>query len=415
MLGKYPIFAVLCASLMTSQAFAWSWKDATATAQKTNPALQANKASADGFYLRYENAKSLRYPRLSIQGGLQNFQNQTQELQYRAVIGPRLQWLLYQGGKVSRGIEQADYLRQQADTNVRAVSVATNARLREAFAQAVYARNFLDLAHRIEKQRQDNVKITEIRYKSGLEYKWVFLSSTAKWKKAQLDATRAEMNKRTALADLEKLLGTLPIQSVEEISDQDFYADTTDYIEEQVSEKWKENPKYLTQFYRVQESEAGIGVSKADRYPTLAFQGDFFAASVEENDLFPFWTTNLFLSVPVFEAGRINRNISIAKQLWTQRKFELQQSEQEIKADLKTHYLNYYVSKQQVEISRLSVEAAKDRAKVVSNQYRSGLANFLEWESSQDVWVNSEIELLNSIRTYQLSRAKLEESMGVEL
>lgn len=415
MLRKNSILAVLPFILAASNAFAWSWKDAVNLAIEKNPALQAQKENAEVVGLRYDIARTYRYPELSIQGSMQNFQNETKELQYRAFAGPRLEWLLFQGGKVSSGIARASALEDQAKANVRVVSVTTNSGLRQAFAQALYAKNYLDMARRIEKQRHENVKLTEIRYQGGMEYKWAFLSSKVKWKRAQLDITRAEMNKKTALVELEKILGPLPIQSVEEISDADFYATETVYDQEQVAAKATQNPKYVVQQNRVEEGKAIIRFNKADFYPEVGLRADFSVASVENDALFPFWLTTVGFSMPLFEAGRIRKNVNLARAQLSQRTYELEQTRLNINNDLQNEYRDYTIYKQQVEINKLNVEASEDRARVVSNQYRSGLTTFLDWERSQDDWVSSEIDLLNTVKNYQVSRAKLEEAMGVEL
>jgi outer membrane protein TolC len=412
---KRTISAVLLSLTISSSAFAWGWREAVNQALDKNPTLQAQKQNEEAIQLRYDNARSLRYPRLSMQAALQQYQNQTEEWQYRAYIGPRFQWLLYQGGKVSSGIDRADASTRQAEAGVRLASVTTQFKLRSAYADAIYAKNYLDLVRRIEQQRKENVKLTEIRYQSGLEYKWVFLSSTVKWKKSTLDAQRADMNKKTALADLENLLGTLPVDSVENIDENSFYADDVSYTLEQLLASVDKNPKVLLQQTQVEESAANIDFTKADFYPQVGVQGDFWAMSMRQNDLFPFWLATLGVSVPLFEGGRVRRGVAIAKKQFAQRSFELTQAQLDVKANIQKNYQDYFISKQQVEINRLNVEANKDRAKVVSSQYRSGIASFLEWERSQDDWVNAEVDLLSSIRSYHFARARLEESMGMEL
>jgi outer membrane protein TolC len=412
---KRIIGAVLMTASFSSSAHAWGWREAVNQAMDKNPSLRAQQQNEEAFALRYENARALRYPRLTLMGTLQQYQNQTQEWQYRAAIGPRLQWVLYQGGKITSGIERAKAVSDQADASARMTSVVTNFRLRQAFAQAIYAKNYLNLAHRIANQRKDNVKLAEIRYQSGLEYKWVFLSSTAKWKRAQLDAQRADMNKKTALADLENLLGSLPVSSVEDVNDQDFYIDEKEYDLEQLIANADKNPKIGLKQTQIEEAAANIDYVRADFYPQVGLQADFWAMSMRQNDLFPFWWTTLGVSLPIFEAGKLRRNVEIAKRDYARQNYEFNQAQLDIRADLQKNYQEYLISKQQVDVSKLTVEANMDRAKVVSSQYRSGIASFLEWERSQDDWVNSEVELLTSIRAYQIARAKLEETIGVEL
>jgi outer membrane protein TolC len=414
MFRKNSILVVLPLILACSNAFAWSWKDAVHQAAAKNPSIQAGRENISVIQLRYENAKALRLPRLSLQGTFQEFQGESEDSEYRAYLGPRLQWLIYQGGKVTSGIEKASAIERQAEASLRATSVATNFSLRLAFAHAIYAKNYLELSHRIERQRKENVKLTEIRFQSGLEFKWVYSSSTVKWKRAELAVQKAEMNKKTALADLEKVLGPLPIQSIEEISDDGFYSADAAYNIDQIVSNLDQNPKVVLEKNRVDEMTANIDYNIADQYPTIGVRADFWLASASDNEFFPFWWATLGLSMPIFEGGRIRRNISAAKAQLAQRTFELQQMQLNIKTDLQKNYLEYFISRQEVEISRLNVEATKDRAKVVSNQYRTGIAGFLDWERSQDDWVNSEVELINDIRDYQLARAKLEEAIGME-
>ena len=103
MLRKHSILAVLPLFLAASNAFAWSWKDAVNQAKDRNPTLQAQRQNEQVTHLRYQDAKALRLPRLSIQGTFQEYENRNREFQYRAYAGPRLQWLLFQGGKISSG------------------------------------------------------------------------------------------------------------------------------------------------------------------------------------------------------------------------------------------------------------------------------------------------------------------------
>lgn len=408
------IFAVLLL-FVSDSAFAWGWKDAVSQAVDRNPTLLSQQEAAQVFRLRYENAKTYRYPTFTLVGQYTEYQDYTENFRYRAYLGPEVQWLLYQGGKVTSGIHMASALNTQADMNTRVLSITTISKLRLAYASALYAKNFLELAHRIEDQRMENVKFTKIRYESGLEYKWVYLTSNAKWKQASLNTLEAEMNKKTALVDLENLLGPLPIQTVEELSDQDFYVSESDYDLNRITEQLQTNPKYLLQQSKVEESKAAVDFSRADRYPQLGLQADLWGMSTETNDFFPAWYAGVRLSMPLFAFNRYRRNVDAANRTLNQRTFDLEQTRLNLKNELEKAYQTYVIAKQQVDVSKLNVEATEDRAKVVSHQYRSGLTTFLDWENSQDGWVNAEVEHLNNIRDYQTARAKFEEAMGTEL
>ena len=199
------------------------------------------------------------------------------------------------------------------------------------------------------------------------------------------------------------------------MTDEGFYQDHANYQLDQVLATAKKTPKYLLQERRVDEMQANIDINYADQFPTLGVQADFWAMSMEQEHLFPFWLTTVGLSLPLFEGGRIRRNISVARAQLAQSAFELTQTKLGIESDLQNTFRDYVISQKQLNISQLGLQASKDRSRVVTNQYRSGLTTFLDWERSQDDWVNSEIDMLNAVRSYQINRAKLEENMGVEL
>lgn len=419
---KISILVVVSSLLYNSYAFAWGWKDAVNQAIDRNPSLQSQKEATEIAEMNKANARSLMYPTVMLNGGAREYQDYTRNFRHQLYLGPSLQYLLYSGGKVRAGIDVSSAQDTQAELSLRANSVVINSRLRQAYAVALREKRYLDLTHRIEEQRHENFKFTKIRYESGLEYKWVYLSSGQKWQQAQLDAQQAEMNKKTALADLENLLGSLSIQSVQELSDDDFYTADKDYNLDELISKINENPKYLLQASNVEEAKSSVEYSKAEYYPRIGFQGDVGVVKTERRDFFPlsqalvpYWVVGASLSMPLYEGQRIRRNVAISKAMLIQRKFDLEQTQLDLKTNLQKTYQAYVIAKQQVEISKQSVEATKDRSKVVSNQYKSGLTTFLDWESSQDGWVNAEIKLLNDIRDYQNAWARLEEAMGVEL
>lgn len=414
MFRKILIFIPL-AFFLHENCFAWSWKDAVNQALIKNPELQSRKQLAEIAELTKQNAKVPYFPIVRLTGGIREYQDYTESFRRQIFLGPTIDYLIYQGGKVHSGVDVATERDRQSELNIQISSISVNVRLREAFAGAAYAKRYLDLTRRIENQRKENVKFTKIKYESGLEYKWVYLSSEAKRRQAELDYLKAEMNTKTSLADLEVLLGPLSIQSVEELQDDDFYNLDQDYNLDQLVQSIGENPKFKLQQSEVQEAEANVDFSSADMYPRIIGSGNIGVMSTDRNDLFPYWLVGASLSMPISEGKRYRRNVSIAKAMVEQRKYDFELAKLQIKADLKKAYQNYVIARQQVEVSRVTVEANKDRSRVVANQYRSGLATFLEWESSQDTWVNSEVELLNNTRNYYIQRARLEEAMGTEL
>lgn len=406
-------FATL--SLTPIQALGWGWKDAATLAARGNPLLRSQGEQVEATARLVSVARAGMFPKVSLRGGWNEFVDQQKQLEHQAFIGPRFDWLIYSGGKIRRGVDIAGYQDRQAELTRALTSIQVHARLRQAFANALYAKNSLALARKIEKQRHENVRFTQIRYQSGLEFKWVYSSSTVKWESAKVKTQEALLDQQSALKELEAVSGPLPIRSIEEISDADFYPAANGTLPADAFARMDAHPQIEFQRSRVDESRARVDFVNADRFPALGVQANAFASSVEEVSLFPYLSAGAFFSMPLFEANRLRNNTAIAKTGYAQRKNELDQARLDLAARIQRTYQDYALAEQRVGVSRMNLQANEDRAKVVSEQYRSGSANFLDWERSQDDWVGAETDLLNTVRAWQTTRAKYEEALGVEL
>ena len=414
MIEKAVILAFIIFSI-SGNVLAWDWKDAMDQAIRRNPDLRVKQSLAEAQDLRYENAISLHYPRILLNGEFEEFLDSSKRIRRVAYFGPVFQIPLFSGGKINAGVDVAEGYKRVAEYQTRIESVTQNSKLRQAFASAVYAKNYLDLSHRIENQRKENLKFTKVRYESGLEYKWVYLSSDAKWKQAVLDIKKADLNNMSAISDLEDIIGPIAIKSVEEIDSSDFYPTQKEYNLTQATSDLDQHPRYLAQQSQVDAAIASVDYSRADSYPRVGASANTWIGDVKGVGIFPYITGIVGFSMPLFQDGYVRRNVSIAKSMVEQEKFTLVRVQLDLRTQLEKNYRTYLTSIEQVSVSRLNDEASEDRSKVVSNQYRSGLTTFLDWEDSQDGWVDAESQLLDNIRNYQVARAKLEESMGVEL
>ncbi len=394
---------------------AWGWKDAASLTLERNQTLQAQQNVVEGAKYGVSEAKSGHYPAVNFLGGWMEFIDQRKDIEHKAYIGPRWQWLLYQGGKVSSAVDIASFQEKQAELQREVTSIDIHSRLRQSFANAIYARDSLRLNQEIEKRRQENVLFTEMRYKNGLDFKWVYDSSQVKWEDAKIDTESAKLDQETALKNLESLMGPLPIHSVNDISSEDFYENETQAQPTQVISYLDLHPQILLQKYKLDESVARIRYSKADNYPEVGVQSDTFVGSVKTQTWFPWLTASLLFQIPIFEGFRIQSQTDVAQAHYRQQLNDLAQAKLDLTLKIEDSYRAFVLAKKRLEVSRTNLSVSEDRARVVSKQYRNGLTTFLDWERSQDDWVSAENDVLNNVKTYQISRAKFEEAIGLEL
>jgi outer membrane protein TolC len=413
---RITLYTIALAGILSPwTSYAWGWKDAAAQALEKNQNLKMRQQDVEAAHFQLSVAKSPLFPSITLRGGWSETLGRRKEWEYSAFVGPRFQWILYQGGKIGKGIDIANSQENQADLGRVIASIDLNLKLRQAYANALYSKNFVQLAEKIEGRRLENVKFTELRYKNGLEFKWVYASSKVKWEKAKVDLENARLDQGTSLRELEAVTGVLPIQKIEDISDENFYSDEGPGAPTKLLAELDQHPQMRLQNLKVTESRLNVGYVGADQYPTVALQGDTYLSSVSSVSLFPYLSAGIALSVPIFQGNYYTSRTAVARVQQQQALSEATQARLDLTSKINRTYQDYVLAKNRLEVSRQNLEASKDRARVVSGQYKAGNTSFLDWERSQDDWVTAETELLTNIRGYQTSRARYEEAIGVEL
>ncbi|MCB0272967.1 MAG: TolC family protein [Bdellovibrionales bacterium] len=155
-------------------AFGFSYQDAYQMLLTTNPTYTIATVDYEISTLAYQNAKAAQLPRLDLRGGAERFIQENATSGYRAFIGPRLSLPIYQGGQLRAEKRLGS---QQVDANELSIQIRLleqTQQLQEMYARALYSKNYLAVAKNIYERSQKNLRLVEIKYRSGHEYRWVF-------------------------------------------------------------------------------------------------------------------------------------------------------------------------------------------------------------------------------------------------
>jgi len=404
-----------CAFLaLPTSVFAWTWGEAQQQTLSRNLVLKSVKESVDIADSAYRSARSFHLPDLSLIGSARKFEDED-GLSHRVNAGVRFRLPIYRGGRIVQGTSISRERKSQASSTYRISKVRLLRGLRNAFNEVIYIKKLIKLTSRIVEQRKENLDFVKMRYDSGLEFKWVYLSSLAKLEQARLTAINAEISEGTAIAELERITGPLPFDSVNQVDETGFYADEEVRSLDQLLPSIANHPETMVKNSELREAKFNVKLNKGLYWPTLGFQSDFQVVDTDTDPVFPFWAVSGVLSMPLFEGGRNVRKVQIAKMQVLQSQFEAQQLARNLRSRVKRAHKKYELSKKQIEVSQASYKANNDRAKVVGQRYRSGLTTFLHFERAQDDWVKAEQGLLRAKRNHQIARAQLDAEIGKEL
>lgn len=267
---------------------------------------------------------------------------------------------------------------------------------------------------------QERVRIAQERQAvgagSGLEY----LQSTV-----DLNADRSALLRQRATATnaaltLTELMGErsrLPLS----LADTSIVVDTT----LRVDALDLNNNRQLARFrYEIQLRDWELQQAKGQRWPVLSFTGVYNYNISEAGPFFqgfntrPFFNTNygpsavVGLSIPLFDGGRIRRNIQQAELNEEATRLRAQQTELTLNANLDRRWTDYRVNVDLIGLEQANVEVALRNADVALERFRIGSSTPLELREAQIAAVQAQQRLLQAEFGAKVAQVDLQRLTG---
>lgn len=160
-----------------------------------------------------------------------------------------------------------------------------------------------------------------------------------------------------------------------------------------------------------QAARQGVEVAFGQYYPSVSVNLRYFlekqSTPANEN-----WDSLISLNVPLFSAGLIHADV---RQAWSQyRQATLFESllYRQITQDVNVAFWNYYTSVERIVELQKQVDAAKLGFTQSEQSYKAGLATNLERLTSQQQYLNSELELTSELYKRRVYAAELARAVG---
>ncbi|MCX6112420.1 MAG: TolC family protein, partial [Proteobacteria bacterium] len=247
--------------------------------------------------------------------------------------------------------------------------------LESAFAQILYAREYIKLTENIAKRRADNLNIVRLRFEGGNENKGSYLFTKAALDSAELDHIQsvrllevarqqlAAVLGRTGLGDDTDIKSDIPTNNPE--TNVDFNAIAMDI------------PSHQKALAQIRSNQANLTVAHSAFYPSLDFTA---TTSAQDRTWFPQsskrWSVALGLTIPLFNGGRDFYTSYSASSALNSSMFSQQSVDVQSILNIKQAYINFVNAVEQVKVSNTFVSAATIRSEIARAKYNNGLLAF---------------------------------------
>lgn len=329
--------------------------------------------------------------------------------------GYEVNWNLFNGLQDWHDLKSAKELERQEIEELKQIDQSLYNSLRQAWIQVIVAQKNLSLTNRVLKRQRQNLKFIKLKYDSGREPRWSYLKS-----KSDLDLLRAsKVDQEATLYQAKKTLEQLTRENFESISFKDNKNDIDEYLVDtkfEVSDAVAAHPDYKVADQTYKVSDLAVRKTWGEYAPSLDLSYTFTRTDTQNVDPdLDDRTLSLTLTIPVFTGLSTYHGLEKARMdkeaaLYSKRAVQIQ-----VKTNLEGQLQNFKAKLAKLPASRSVLRAARERKKIVTKQYRSGLKSFLEWEQAESKLIEAEQDEITILSEALLAKASLENALGKQL
>ena len=197
------------------------------------------------------------------------------------------------------------------------IQISLISNIAQSYANLSYSLAQLKLAEATVESRERSLFIAQERFKAGIDPKLPSLQSAAALENARLAVLRAQSSILTSRNALQFLLGApvptelIPAPAVSNITNHEVFSAGLP------SELLRYRPDVLQAEYDLKAAGANIAVARAAYFPTISLASSVGVRSDGLSDLFDNdavgWSFGPNISVPIFDAGRLDANYDVAQ------------------------------------------------------------------------------------------------------
>jgi outer membrane protein TolC len=403
---KKLLLILIAAVAYCPAALSLTWSEALSIAEQNSNQLKSAQIQVDSSEWSYRRAISVFLPQLSASARMSENLTATGTASARSYsYDLSASQALFKGMDGIYGIQSAYSGVENSKAGLAATKASVFYDLRSAFIDLLIAQENIKLNQEILKRRRENSQLIQLRYDSGKEDKGNLLTTKADEKSAQYDLSSSERDLSLKQLRLSQLLQH-EVSQVEDPREAE-EPQTVDF-----DGLLLKTPSYITAKKQLEISELSYNASISGFLPSISLGASFRKSGPdwppeEENK-----SWSLSISYPFFPGGGNIAERAIARTKLEQAKEDFSLSLKELRYSLEDSFKNYQDALEALEVSKVSLSATKERARITEAKYLNGLTGYDEWYRINNNYIQAQKSLLNSKRSALLAEASWHKSYG---
>jgi|SRR5690554_542730 len=405
----------------------WTWEDVVERAQKENMTLKtareqllstkySQQAALKGFLPSLRANISVartgsQRPTAIVSNG-QVINASSSDISDNVVTSLNFNQNIFSGFRDYASYSQASWQTQNRYWTLERTKSDVSYTLKEAYANLLYAQDYLKLTRNIISRRQSNLQIVQVRYNSGRENKGSVLLAEAYLEQARLDEIIAEDNLEVARKQLFSLINKDAFEEYEVTGEPPLI--DMKLSDEMLKDLAINTPDYHQSFSLEKAAGYAVNVARSAFSPSLDL-----SASLARNDRYLFpddqnerWTLALNLTIPIFDGLADYSSTKSAVSNRYAAEATRRNTYLRLIPSIKLSYNQAKQSEVKLKVDSRFREASLTRAEIARAKYNNGLLTFEDWDIIESELINRQISYLQSKRDRIIKFAAFEKTIG---
>jgi outer membrane protein len=365
------------------------------------------KLTFDGNYTRNFELQEITFAGEKFTFGTKNNYNLTFNLEQTL-------W----SSRVFNAMKIAKYYDKATNEYVKAARQQVIFGTREAFYSAILAMDNVNVFRDAVHTAEENFEVVKSLYREGLVSEYDKLSAEVEMANLLPQLIKAENTAKIVLNNLRYFIGYEGFEEIQLKYDFGLEDTIATPLEETALQTALEyRPDYVGQDYIIKAYKKAIGVSKAGRMPSLYFSSALdWAASIDrtkpaKDDWVRSWSASLNLSFPIFDGFKTSGNVKKAKADY----IKSSQIEDAIRIEVEESIGLIEESKKRLGWGKKTIELAEEGLRVANLRFKNGVGTQLEIIAAQSALTMAKTNYIQAIYDYEMSLAKYEKAVGLDL
>jgi outer membrane protein TolC len=395
---------------------AFDWEEVRNAAESRNPGLlgaekswQSARSAKKATYGAFLPTVSLSARRTKTITEIATIESTSKSRLYSVAAS----WNLFNGFATVASVQRAGAQEEESLATKDVTSVELRYQLRRAFFSVYIQQERIKLYEKMLKRQQQNEKLVSLKHESGTEARWNVLKAKADRERAEYNLASAKSELLLARDNMAKLLNleALPEKPVA------IPATTTLLASAATPGALEGHPSLRRSRANAEKVGRDITLARSAFLPTLDLA---YTRSRETSEIGsrPRTDSNSFAIVAqwqIFNGLSDFHKVQQANLTYEAAELEREKVERELQTTVLTAGTNLKTATAGLPSATSQREAAEERVRTVSAQYRSGLKTYLEWEQAEALLIDYEQAEMSALNNALNALAEYERAAGITL